>query len=465
MTISPPSAQASESFAKGNHLAARGDYVAALACYETARTLCPLAAGIHYNIGLALARLGRESEAAQSYRRALALDPTSHAAFKGLGDVLRALGHFDEADTAYRDAITLAPSQGHYYRALAQCGRLTCEDPLFSAMTSLLEAGGAMPDSDRIALHFGLAEVLRRAGRHAAAFDHLLRGNALERTRLVYDEAAMLRMFEGVRATFTREMIATASGDHSRSALPIFIVGMPRSGTTLVEQILASHPAVFGAGEIAALPEALATLAERASGGSAGFTEADLVALGERYLARLEAAAAPGRYARVADKYPFNFLNLGLIHMALPQARVIHCRRDPVDTCLSCFAKLFHDVPFSYDLGELGRYYHAYDGLMAHWAEVLPPGIVLDLHLEDLIDDFPGQVQRLLAHCGLPWDDACLSFHRTARVVRSESAVQVRQTLRRDLHPPWRPETAILQPLLDGLRGPRCDQPERLACG
>ena len=160
--------------------------------------------------------------------------------------------------------------------------------------------------------------------------------------------------------------------------------------------------------------------------------------------------ATPG-YARFTDKYPFNFINVGLIHLALPNARFIHSSRSPLQTCLSIFSRIFHDVPFSYDLGELGRYYRAYDALMAHWQRVLPEGTMIEVKYEELIDDFEGNVRRLLAHCGLDWDERCLAFHETTRQVNTASAAQVRRPLYRTSLQRWQPQQALLQPLFDGL--------------
>jgi hypothetical protein len=236
----------------------------------------------------------------------------------------------------------------------------------------------------------------------------------------------------------------------------VFVVGMPRSGTTLVEQILASHPAVFGAGELELMPRAVAGL--RAAHPEAAFPDlaamlddADLRALGARYLAGLDRIAPP-EAARVTDKLPLNFVHVGLIHLALPGARLVHVRRDPLDTCVSCYSKLFAgNQPFAYDLGELGRYYRAYTSVMAHWRRVLPPGVLLELDYEAVVADLERAARRLVAHCGLGWDDACLAFHRTERPIRTASALQVRRPLyteaigRAAAYAPW------LAPLIAAL--------------
>jgi hypothetical protein len=208
---------------------------------------------------------------------------------------------------------------------------------------------------------------------------------------------------------------------------------MPRSGTTLVEQILASHPAVFGAGELEAMPTAIAALGARAEIHYPDLVTtldgAALRALGADYLAAVTPLAPAA--ARITDKLPLNFCHVGMIHLALPAARIVHVRRDPLDTCVSCFERLFTgNQPFSYDLGELGRYYRAYQATMAHWRALLP-GVVLEIDYEAVVADLEGQARRLVDHCGLVWDDACLAFHRATRPVRTASVVQVRQQLYR----------------------------------
>jgi len=183
-------------------------------------------------------------------------------------------------------------------------------------------------------------------------------------------------------------------------------------------------------------------------------TAEELQRLGADYLNRLKTAlpAPPRVWRRITDKMPANFRLVGLIHLALPNARIIHTCRDPVDTCLSCFSIHFTaDQPFAYDLGELGRYYRAYYSLMEHWRQVLPEGVMLDVHYEDLVGDLEGQARRIVAHCGLEWDDACLAYDKTARPVKTASAAQVRQPIYRSSVGRWRPDADVLRPLLDGL--------------
>lgn len=316
-------------------------------------------------------------------------------------------------------------------------------------------------------LHFALAKALADVGDDEGSFGHFLEANELKRAELDYDEAKALRVFDDIRTVFSAEFLRAREGNGHASELPIFIVGMPRSGSTLVEQILASHPRVFGSGERVDFSAILRSMgADRPAAmfprGVLGFTRSDFLDLAKSYLGRMEDAAAAARSRdpsafgvtldRITDKTLNNFFCVGLIHLALPNARIIHTRRDPVDSCLSCYSRLFGSkLSFTYDLGELGRYHRAYQALMEHWSSVLPAGAILDVQYEDVVDDLEGQARRLIAHCGLEWHDACLAFHETRRPVKTASVGQVRQPIYRSSVKRWRPADDVLRPLLDGL--------------
>jgi hypothetical protein len=244
---------------------------------------------------------------------------------------------------------------------------------------------------------------------------------------------------------------------------PVFIIGMPRSGTSLIEQILASHPAVFGAGELEEISK-LAESSVAAPGARARFPDAvpamsaqQIRQVGADYIARIRARAPNAK--RIIDKMPGNFAFAGLIHLALPNARLIHTRRDAVDTCFSCFSRYFaHGQWFSYDLGELGRYYRGYEALMEHWRNVLPKGVMLEVDYEQVVADLEHEARRIVEHCGLEWDDACLAFYETQRPVRTASASQVRQPIYGTSVGRWRPYEPFLGPLLEALGTETADE-------
>jgi tetratricopeptide (TPR) repeat protein len=379
-------------------------------------------------LGQAFEELGRITEARELYQRVIALKPDDAEAFCALGLMLEIEGRAEEAREAFEKAIAHDPDRPFYYHALANAKRLRRGDPHLAAMDALAATMESRPANDQMLLHFALGKVMEDNGEYERSMRHLFEGNAIKRRTISYDEAATRQSFEQTRSFVSPTLMREMAGRGDPSSVPIFILGMPRSGTTLVEQILASHPGVFGAGErrefLDALPRYLPGF-PRPTMADMGHAMRDL---GADYVARLTAIAPTA--ARITDKRPSNFRFAGLIHLALPNARIIHTRRDPLDTCISIFSKLFSgDQPFAYDLGELGHYYRMYERLMEHWRSVLPPGVMLDVRYEDVVADLEGQARRIVAHCGLGWDEACLAFHKTARPVQTASKNQVRQPI------------------------------------
>ncbi|MCC8401666.1 sulfotransferase [Paraburkholderia sp. MMS20-SJTN17] len=442
-------------------LAALRRYAEAEAGYREAISLDPHNADLHHGLGWALEQLDRLDAAVDAYREAVRLNPRAARSSNNAGNCLQALGRFDEAHEAYLRAIHVEPRVPLYYRNFVQTGRLAADDPVFAQLAQLAGDAASFDRADQAELHFAYGTALSGVGRDDASFHHLLKGNALYREGVRYNEAESLGLFGRLPELFGAHALAAARGIGDPPVAPIFIVGMPRSGSTLIEQILASHPRVFGAGERTEFGEALVQCIRRDAGDplridvealeKAG--AAQWSALGADYLRRMQGplAQSGGQAARFTDKYPFNFINVGFIHLALPNARIIHSRRSPLQTCLSIFSRIFHDVPFGYDLGELGRYYRAYDALMAHWRRVLPADVMLEIDYEELVDAFEATVRRLLAHCGLEWDERCLAFHETTRRVSTASSAQVRQPLYRTSMRRWQPRRELLEPLWEGL--------------
>jgi tetratricopeptide (TPR) repeat protein len=386
------------------------------------------------NLGNVLMDHGRVVDAEQVLRRATVLKPEFAGAHNNLGLALKELGRFEEARQATETAIRLEPRKAAYYCNLSEIKRFAADDPHVAAMKALAVDEASLSETDRIAIHFALAKFYEQTGAKSDAFREMISGNALKRRQVSYDEATTLRQMERIEAVFSPALMQRYDGAGLRARTPIFIVGMLRSGTTLVEQILASHPAVFGAGELKLFDRCVGALGQSTPSGN-NFPDNILALptewfrdLGELYLTELVALAP--RAQRITDKMPSNFLFNGLIHLALPDAVIIHTVRDPVDTCVSCFSRLFSEGQrHTYDLAELGRYYRRYQALMAHWHRVLPAGRILDVRYEDVVADVEGSARRILDHCGLPWDARCLDFHRTERPIRTASATQVRQPI------------------------------------
>ena len=366
------------------------------------------------------------------------------------------IGRIAEARSAHETAVSLSPEKPAFYYNLTAVAELKPDDPKFAALRTMEQHRGSLEVEDQIPLHFALAKSYTDQGDYKRAFRNLRLGNALKRARIVYDERATLADMDNVRSIFDKRLLAKHRGRGDPSTTPVFVLGMPRSGSTLIEQILASRGKVHGAGEISDFVGVAAEVAGenladlQAFGDDAEAFREQLRRIGAGYLDRLRARAAGAD--RIVDKMPDNFRLAGLIHLALPNARIIHTRRDPIDTCMSCYSKLFSaDVPFAYDLGELGRYYRAYDAVMAHWRAVLPAEVLLEVRYENLVADPETQARRLVEHCGLEWDARCLDFHRTPRLVRTASAVQVRKPIYTDAVARWTKSGADLAPLIAAL--------------
>lgn len=398
----PGLAEAQDSL--GLSLAALNRHAEALVRHERAVALRPGFILAHCNASLALLALNRPAEALTHCRSALAVNPDHVDGHYSLGVAFEALGKLEDARTAYGRAVELAPSLGRAHRSLADCTRYSADHPHLALMEAL--AGNPQTlTTDRVHLHAALAKAYGDFNDYARASRHMLDGNRLQRQRTTYDEAGTLAVFDRVIASFTPQVIGEKQGLGAKSVAPIFVIGMPRSGSTLVEQILASHPSVHGAGEIHHFGDAVASLGRGHFGSDAFLAQvasmsgAELRQIGERYLEEIGQLA--GGKARIVNKLPGNFISLGLIHLTLPDAIIIHSRRDPIDTSLSRFSKIF--VPgqaYGYDLGELGRYHRSYNRLMAHWRETLPSGVLVEVDYEAVVANLEVEARRLIAACG-----------------------------------------------------------------
>jgi tetratricopeptide (TPR) repeat protein len=359
-------------------------------------------------------------------------------------------GRFDEARTDLRRVIELYENAGDAWAALANLTKFEAGDPAFAAMETSLAKGAAQGADETLALRFALGKAYLDVGDSRRAFAHLNAGNRLKRAQLAYNAEANSSRMAAIAAAFPAEIFARFAEAGSRAAAPIFVVGMPRSGTTLIEQILASHPAIHGAGELPILPRIAVEIGGMPEG-VAALTAERLAQLGEAYVERV--GAPPAGKSRWVDKFTGNFAYAGLIRLILPEARIIHSRRDPVDACLSCYAAYFNSpaLAFAYDMTELGRYCRDYLALMAHWRAVLPETRFLEIDYEAVVDDLETEARRMIAFLGLPWDPACLDFHLTRRPVRTASVSQVRRPIYSSSVGRWRAHAAELAPLLEAL--------------
>jgi tetratricopeptide (TPR) repeat protein len=385
---------AAEEDALGNLFSLRGDQVRAMACFQRATDSDPGRAHHWLNLALCQQGLGKLEAAERAFDRCIALDPGEKDAWlhrSRLRNQSQERNHVEELQSA------ISGCGGDWRREMTLC--------------------------------YALAKELEDLGEHARSFAELQRGASLRRSHMNHDAGADTEVMAEVRRTFGVEYLQRST-QASDSEEPIFIIGLPRTGTTLVERILGSHSEVFAAGELNNFAESLTALvAPMKPRDRLEFVrlsaQADSGELGKKYLESVRPLTGPG--SRFVDKLPLNFLYCGLIHRALPRAKIIHLRREPMDACFAIYKTLFKQAyPFSYDLVELGNYYLAYRELMAHWHQVMP-GVILDIEYEVLVSDPEVQTRRLLDYCDLPWEDACLNFHRNAAPSMTASLAQVRQ--------------------------------------
>ncbi|HET7756059.1 MAG TPA: sulfotransferase [Steroidobacteraceae bacterium] len=408
--------------------------------------------------------LGRTDRATELLTAVLADFPDNEAVWLAYGHAQRAAGRLGEAIVGYRRCLELRPGFGEAWFSLANLKTYRFTTAEVAAMRGQL-AREDLHGGDRLHFEFALGKALEDAGEFAESFTHYARGNARRRAAVRYDPHRISSLVQRSRDLYTPEFMAARAGCGSPAADPIFVVGLPRSGSTLIEQILASHSQVEGTRELTDVVGFALELSARSEKTAppaypravASLSCEQLTALGERYLAQTRPYRLLGR-PRFIDKAPINFLHIGLIHLMLPNARIIDARRAPLACCFANFKQHFQKgVWFTYSLEDLGQFYRDYVALMAHFDAVLP-GRVHRVQYEDLVGDLEGEVRRLLDYCGLPFEERCLRFYETRRVVQTASSEQVRQPLYPEGVDQWRNYEPWLGPLkeaLGELAGPR----------
>ncbi len=425
-------------------------------CFREALHHSPEVPEIHLRLGMALYDLYRYDEADASYRRALRLKPDFPLATAALAMLLERKGDF-EASYALVKSLVDAGTENIYvalsYAALA--GRFDCRAQAVALLEKMLRQ--PRDEKQQIDGHFALGKLYDELQDYPKAFEHFQRANSLDSRK--FDEQQYQRDFDTLIGLFSPERVRRRPRASNRSKLPVFIVGMPRSGTSLTEQILASHPQVYGAGELPDLTDIVRRL-QTDLGSSNPYPQClDMLTIrsidpiAQHHLDRLARFSRDA--VRVTDKMPHNFLYLGLIDLMFPGARVIHCRRDPVDTCLSIYFQPFNGHfnalhPYARDLRNLGRYYRLYQRLMAHWKGILRIPL-MEFQYEELVDNQEAMSRRLVEFCELDWDDRCLHFHEAARVVKTASHDQVRRPMYKKSVARWKRYEEFLGPLIDAL--------------
>ena len=383
----------------------------AAACYRRALALRPNYTHALTALAMVLRQQGRPAEAESSCRRALEIDPDSAETVAFFAELHADQGRFTEAEDLFRRAIAVDPDLPAAWAGLARCRSMEAGDAAWVAASERLAAGG-LPVRHEINLRYAIGKYYDDLKDYEQAFGHYKRANELTRRYgSKHDRQKLTRCVDRLLTVYGQAWLGRARPEGIPSERPVLIVGMPRSGTTLAEQILASHPAVLGAGELPFWNEAAATRDSRVPDVDPG--TGDVAELGRAYLRQLSSLSTDA--LRVADKMPTNYMNLGLIHAALPQARIIHMRRNPLDTCLSIY---FHNfsIAHSYatDLEDVANYYSEYVRLMRHWRATLPQEAMLEVSYEQLVEDPEAWSRRMLQFIGLPWDPRCLQFHEAS---------------------------------------------------
>ncbi|MEJ2033555.1 MAG: sulfotransferase [Deltaproteobacteria bacterium] len=421
----------------------------AVASIRQVLILKPHSAVAHFNLGNFLMAQGKLEEAIVGFRQALDEKPDYAEALCNLGVIYNELGRKESAIASLRKALSLKPDNVLAFKGLSRIMKFSEDDDVLRKMENLYSEG-KLSRAERKDLGFALGNVFGDLKEYDKSFNYFLKANRLKRKSYEYSIQNDCNFFERIKEVFSADFFASHHGSGHQDRSPIFILGMPRSGTTLVEQILASHPLVFGAGELAILGHITSSICTGRE--IAQFPECmlhlgmdALARIGSDYLEKIRRQANDAEY--ITDKMPHNFLRVGLIKAILPHAKVIHCIRNPMDNCLSIFKMDFTGPHgYAYDLVEIGQYYNLYRALMAHWEEVLP-GFMYPLEYEKMVVDPERQTRNLLDFCGLPWDEACLHFYETERRVVTASLVQVRRPIYRDSIEVWRRHASQLEPL------------------
>jgi len=427
------------------------DLLQAIALYRRALALNPDAAFATYNLAQALNENNSFDEALLLYRRTIALDPRHLQAHHKLGVLLEQRGQFAEAIERYLTVQRLDPRHVPSLANAISIRDYIADGSMVRRAEETVKVRGAS-DEDQIKLHRGLGKHYERAEHYQQAFGHFATAKGLlKRSKAAFDIGTVVKSMERIKQTFSREFFAQDRALVSDSQRPVFIVGLPRSGTTLIEQILASHPRVFGAGELQDIPKMVKLLRPDYPECVATMDPNELTHLANDYLGVIDRLAGSNAL-RVTDKMPLNSLHLGLIATLFPGSRIVYCRRDPLDIAISCFVELFDlEQDYTTSFEDFGHYFLEHERLMAHWRTVLPVPIH-ELRYEALIADPEATCRALIAHCGLDWDPACLEFHQTERTVQTPSRWQVRQPIYRTSVGRWQHYLAHMASLIQLLQ-------------
>lgn len=396
---------------------------------------------------LVLKQLGKFEDALNAIEQAVQLNPVSIAAVNNKASILNILGRESEALELYESLMRSAPQYGKPFHNFARAHKFSKEGEINTLFEKLERDHKAFAKyDDRMNAHFALGNYFEGIGNYEKGFQHFLEANNLLRSKVNYDVQQDIDQIDSVKSKFAVPI--HSEGISRKGENIVFVLGMPRSGTTLVEQVLASHPEISGAGEVETFGQ-LCQSFNRSNQVVKSLSETEVFRGAKQYLSHMESLSDGARL--VVDKMPHNFLHIGYINLTLPKAKIIHCRRNPIDTCLSIFRLQFENkLYFSSDLSELGQYYVAYDNLMKHWMKLFPEKI-LEVHYEEVVNNIEKQARSMIDHIGVEWDQSCLDFHKHERAVHTASTGQVRQPIYKGAVGRYEKYGDLLEPLLEAL--------------
>jgi tetratricopeptide (TPR) repeat protein len=436
----------------GNSLQTLGQFEEAITHYKQVLIINPRSTETLNNLGMALQQLGRQEESISYYEQALAINPNYAEAHNNLGIPLQDLNRLEDAAAHYEKALTIKPN---YARAHLHLSKIKPDLQQASIIENHLKSH-SISDEDAMDYHYALGNISSDNKSYSKEFEHYLIGNTIKRKLIDYDAQKNTDFVNSLIENFSKNYFQEKAGFGNNSELPVFILGMPRSGTTLVEQIISNHPHVYGAGELVHLHNTVDAISKNIDSSTSYpgcislFSETMVNEYSNEYLEILKNYSQVS--TRISDKTPSNFFRIGIIKTLFPKARIIHCQRNALDTCISIFLNNFsRGNEYSFDLTEIGKYYLDYERLMLHW-HTLFPSEIYDVQYEELISNQNEISQQLINYLGLEWDDACLDFHKNKRAVKTASNLQVRQPIYNNSVERWKRYEEHLQPLISVLQ-------------
>lgn len=426
-----------------------------LECFNKAIEIDPTKDSFYLHRAVTYQDLERVQEAIADFDKSFELDTTKTIALVAKARLFVELHDMESANQVYKQALSVDPKDISTLSQFTLTYKVKKDDANLATLIDIYESGEPTKVNDRLTLHFALGKCFEDVGEYDKAFFHLSEGNRLKRKLFDYEATSETEVVNNLINTFSKEYISRCEGSGNATDTPVFIVGMPRSGTTLVEQIISSHPSVYGAGELHYLPMLTSEAVNHFNMVSVpnmlkSLTPEIINYIADQYLMHIRTLNQ--KALRICDKMPNNYYNIGLIHLIFPNAKIIHLKRNPLDVCLSGFSRVFlRGQHQSYDLVEQGKYYRDYARLMQHWRAALPEGSFFEIQYENLIEDTETFARQLIDYCGLDWREECLAFHESNRRVKTASIMQVRQPIYKTSVEKWRRYEKHLGPLREAL--------------